>query len=58
MEEIIKNDDGTITIKNIGSERTLDIDAIEAEISSINDELGFMETRKQELETKKQLLQS
>ena len=56
-EEIIKNDDGTITIKNVGSERIIDKDAIEAEIGSINDELHFMETRKQELETKKKLLE-
>lgn len=56
MEEIIKNDDGTITIKNIGSERVLDIDAIEAELGSINDELHFLETRKLELETKRDLL--
>jgi hypothetical protein len=57
MEEIIKNDDGTFTIKKLGSERNLDKDAVEAELGSINDELYFMEQRTQELLNKKQLLE-
>ena len=57
MEEIIKNEDGTITIKNVGSERTLDAEAIQAEISSINDELNFMVQRTNELNERKRLLE-
>ena len=58
MEEIIKNEDGTITIKNSGTERVLDADAIEAEIGSINDELNMMVERTTYLNERKELLES
>lgn len=56
-EEIIKNEDGTITIKTAGNERVLTAEDIEAEVGSINDELSFMEQRTIELNAKKQILQ-
>ena len=53
MEEIIKNEDGTITIKSLGTERVLTEEQVEAEIGSINDELNMMKDRTEYLENRK-----